>query len=59
MTNKMSSEMYHDLGQACEDEACEQCCPHDEREHGMCLDCGHEEDPGEAIDRAMDIMEDR
>jgi ribosome-associated translation inhibitor RaiA len=34
-------------------------CTHDERDHGICLDCGHEEDPGEAIDRAMDRLEDR
>lgn len=34
-------------------------CEHDERDHGICLDCGDEEDPGAAIDRAMDAMEDR
>jgi ribosomal protein L32 len=44
---------------ACELENCPQCCPHSERDHGICLDCGHEEDPGAAIDRAMDLMEDR
>src|SRR5258708_22080280 len=38
---------------------CMGCCPHDERDHGICLDCGHEEDPGAAIDRAMDYGEDR
>lgn len=43
----------------CEEYDCQQCCPHDERDHGFCLDCGHEEDPGEAIDRAMDALEDR
>lgn len=34
-------------------------CPHDEFEHEICLDCGYERDPGEAIDRAMDLMEDK
>lgn len=43
----------------CEDPKCQDCCPHDERDHGICLDCEHEEDPGEAIDRAMDSIEDR
>lgn len=37
----------------CGREDCQECCPHsDERDHGICLDCGHEEDPGVAIDRA-------
>lgn len=34
-------------------------CPHGDRDHGICLDCGDEEDPGAAIDRAMDAFEDR
>lgn len=46
-------------GDYCEDPKCQSCCPHSERDHGICLDCEHEEDPGEAIDRAMDSMEDR
>jgi hypothetical protein len=46
-------------GDYCEHSECQECCPHDERDHGICLDCGHEEDPGEAIDRAMDYLEDR
>lgn len=40
-------------------DSCELCCQHDERDHGFCLDCGDEEDPGAAIDRAMDALEDR
>lgn len=47
------------LNGICEETGCQSCCCHDERDHGVCLDCGHEEDPGEAIDRAMDYMEDR
>lgn len=43
----------------CETEKCTACCPHDERDHGICYDCGDEEDPGAAIDRAMDYFEDR
>lgn len=49
----------HNNGDDCGWEKCSQCCVHDERDHGICLDCGHEEDPGAAIDRAMDAMEDR
>ena len=43
----------------CEETACQDCCDHQERDHGICLDCSQEEDPGEAIDRAMDALEDR
>jgi hypothetical protein len=43
----------------CQGEKCPHCCPHDERDHGMCLDCEHEEDPGEAIDSVMDYGEDK
>lgn len=38
---------------------CQACCPHDEYDHDICLDCGFERDPGIAIDRAMDALEDR
>src|SRR4029450_13498673 len=34
-------------------------CPHDETDHFVCLSCGKELDVGEAIDRAMDYLEDR
>ena len=34
-------------------------CGHDEVENFMCLHCGAELDHGEAIDRAMDSLEDR
>lgn len=46
-------------GQKCFNSICEDCCEHNERDHGICLDCGQEEDPGVAIDRAMDVFEDR
>ena len=32
-------------------------CMHDEFDHDICLDCGYERDPGEAIDAAMDLLE--
>ncbi len=41
----------------CSEEKCQSCCPHNERDHGICLVCAHEQDPGEAIDRAMDAWE--
>jgi hypothetical protein len=43
----------------CDDPKCQQCCPHDERDHGICLDCGDEDDGSAAIDKAMDALEDR
>ncbi len=39
------------------DEEQEEECEHFEFDHDMCLDCGYERDPGEAIDRAMDYYE--
>lgn len=36
----------------CEDGICQECCPHNEYDHDICLDCGYERDPGEAIDAA-------
>lgn len=47
----------HDVGEDCGTERCQECCAHDERDHGICLDCEHEEDAGAAIDRAMDYFE--
>jgi hypothetical protein len=44
--------------QYCDTDNCQACCPHDERDHGICLDCEHEEDHGAAIDRAMGYFED-
>lgn len=32
-------------------------CSHDEFDHDVCLDCGYERDPGEAIDNAESDME--
>jgi hypothetical protein len=37
---------------------CEDCCQHGEYDHDICLDCGHERDPGDAIDRAYDRWRD-
>lgn len=52
-------EYLGELEHACDEIDCQECCTHDERDYGICLDCGHEGDPGAAIDRAMDSMEDR
>lgn len=41
----------------CEDYGCQDCCPHDEKDHDQCVDCGKEFDPGLAIDRAMDSLD--
>lgn len=41
----------------CEEEGCQACCPHDEYDHYICLDCGHEKCPGVDIDAAMDFLE--
>jgi hypothetical protein len=49
----------HELGEDCGESECQICCQHDERDHGICLYCAHEKDPGEAIDRAMDYEEER
>jgi hypothetical protein len=43
----------------CEEQGCQECCQHYDRDHGICMDCEHEEDYGAAIDRAMDALEDR
>ena len=43
----------------CEEVECQSCCQHEDFDHDMCLDCGYERCPGDAIDRAMDSWEDR
>ena len=43
----------------CEESDCRYCCPHDERDHGICPDCGDEDDGSAAIDRAMDYGQER
>jgi hypothetical protein len=55
----MTCQVYEQTGQPCEEQGCQECCPHDERDHGICLDCEHEEDPGAAADWYRDQMEDR
>jgi hypothetical protein len=52
------NQMHEELGY-CKEDGCQECCPHDEWDHDMCLDCGKERCPGEAIDRAMNSLEDR
>jgi hypothetical protein len=41
----------------CEKEGCQICCPHDSRDHGICLDCEHdgfESMMADAYDKAKD-----
>jgi hypothetical protein len=57
MSMKTQNE-YHELGQLCDETDCQDCCPHYETDHSMCMDCGKELDPGIAIDRAMLYYED-
>jgi hypothetical protein len=49
---EITQEELHELGEDCGEEKCQKCCRHDERDHGICLDCEHEQDPGELIDAA-------
>lgn len=30
--------------------ACQMCCPHEEHDHYICLDCGHEGEPSDYYD---------
>lgn len=39
------------------DGVCRECCTHDEYDHYICLNCGHEKCPGEDIDAAMDALD--
>jgi hypothetical protein len=34
----------------CDEETCQECCPHDDHDHGICLDCG--------LDRTDDLSAD-
>lgn len=42
------------------DDECQACCPHDEHDHGICLDCGadrYDDLAGLAYDRAKGALE--
>lgn len=47
----------YDGSTICEEEKCQSCCPHDERDHGICLACEDEDDGSGDIDRAHDSMD--
>ena len=55
---EMNQDLSHPSGEDCGQDKCQLCCPHDEYDHWICLDCGHEKDPGEDIDAAMDYIKD-
>lgn len=42
----------------CDETTCQECCPHDEHDHGICLDCGldqSEDMAAAAYDRYKDL----
>ena len=40
-------ENCHDTGNDVEGNICTECCPHEEHDHFICLDCGHEGEPSD------------
>lgn len=33
------SDLAHEAGEPCENEKCQECCEHNEHDHGVCMDC--------------------
>lgn len=58
MDPEPTKEQAHKAGLDCGDTTCQKCCPHDEYDHHVCLDCGLSVDLSEAIDRVMDYNRD-
>jgi hypothetical protein len=52
-------EDYHDAGDFCGDEECQECCIHEEKDHGICMMCEKDCNDGSDIDAAQARMEDR
>lgn len=48
-------ETKHEAGEDCGYDSCQDCCQHDERDHGICLYCGHETDCSELADFDYDM----
>lgn len=48
--------MKCDGSSPCENEECQECCPHDEHDHGICLDCGRDRN-GDLAGKAEDAFE--
>lgn len=55
---EVGCETCQDTGQLDDGSFCQECCPHYEHDHFICLDCDKELDPGSFIDRAMNECED-
>lgn len=55
----MEASIKADECEGCEEATCQKCCTHGDVEHFICLDCGKEFDPGEAIDNAEYAQGDR
>jgi Fe2+ or Zn2+ uptake regulation protein len=36
------NELAHANGDSCQDSTCQECCPHDEHDHAICIDCGYD-----------------
>ena len=51
MTIRTQTEL-HEAGEYCGHDDCQECCPHDEFDHYICMACGYEKCPGEDIDAA-------
>jgi hypothetical protein len=45
---------WHALGETCDDDSCQECCPHDERENGYCIGCDHDGNDGSDVDSAYE-----
>lgn len=43
----------------CDSSDCQICCPHDERDHGICLYCGDESDMSGEADWAYEQLRDQ
>jgi len=59
MENEFDCEDCKDVGTLRDGSGCQSCCQHCDVDHGSCMDCGADIDPGLAIDAAMDFIQDR
>ncbi len=49
--------MSKERSEGCDLIDCPDCCEHPERDHGVCMYCGDEDDGSADIDRAHDSMD--
>lgn len=55
--NECTGKEFCEGTEYCGDDKCQTCCPHDEFDHYICLDCGYEKCPGGDIDAAEYIFD--